>query len=254
MLEREGPFDLVLLGTRSEDGGTAQLGAQVAEILDLPFLASARYLSVQRQQLHVRGEHDDTWVQATVALPVVVSCAAGLIDPCEAPVDARELVPAERIRTVIAAEVGTAAPPAPHDESSGPIAVVVDPAQPDHTDALLDAAEGRADATTSPVVVITASTPGSEVVQPEDVARAVADWCSITSPSAVFVVADTVWGQELAGRLAVQLGSMRSIVTIDPRPAPTPSERESLTPPPVVTLTAQPRNRVRVVSRTRRAD
>jgi electron transfer flavoprotein alpha/beta subunit len=252
VLEREGPFDLVLLGRRSEDGGTGQLGAQVAELLDLPFVASARFLSMQRQRLHVRGEHDNTWMQATVALPAVVSCAAGLIDPCDASADARDLVPSEHIRTVTAEEVGTAAPASPHHGSSGPIAVVADPAQPDQTAALIDAAVGRADETTGQVVVVTASAPSSGDVQPEDVAHAVADWSRTTSPSAV-LVADTVWGQEVAGRVAARLGSMASITTIDPRSGGAAPTREPLTSS-VTTLTVHPRNRVRVVSRTRRAD
>ena len=37
-LEREGPFDLVLAGRNSVDADTGQVGPEVAELLDLPFV------------------------------------------------------------------------------------------------------------------------------------------------------------------------------------------------------------------------
>src|SRR4051794_19550833 len=45
-LEREGPFDLVLVGRNSVDADTGQVGPELAELLDLPFLTGVRYLAV----------------------------------------------------------------------------------------------------------------------------------------------------------------------------------------------------------------
>ncbi|MBM3672318.1 MAG: hypothetical protein FJW86_09100 [Actinobacteria bacterium] len=101
------PFDVVLLGGRSSDDATGLLGTNLAPLLGMPFAAWARYLSVQARRLHVRCEHEDEWVQLTVEMPAVVSCAADLIQPCGASPTARALVPAELIRTVAADQLAT---------------------------------------------------------------------------------------------------------------------------------------------------
>ena len=100
-----GGFDLVLTGRRGVDAHAGQVGAQVAELLGLPFAADARYLSLQRSTLHVRGQHDDGWGQVEVELPAVVSCAERLIDPCPSGRDAR-LASARPLRLVTAAGLG----------------------------------------------------------------------------------------------------------------------------------------------------
>jgi electron transfer flavoprotein alpha subunit len=81
-LEAEGGFDLVLTGRAGVDRDAGAVGPQLAELLGLPFVAGARYLSLQRDTLHVRCELDDGWAQVDVELPAVVSCAERLIDPC----------------------------------------------------------------------------------------------------------------------------------------------------------------------------
>ena len=121
IIEREGPFDLVLVGRQSTDIGTGQVGPMVAELLDLPFATGARYLSMQSNRLHVRCKHEDAWVQMTMQLPAVVSTASGLIDPCTMPAKALAAVPAEWIRTLTASDLG--AGPWGLDAS----AIVVDP-------------------------------------------------------------------------------------------------------------------------------
>lgn len=182
VITREGPFDIVLLGAESSDVDTGQLGPQLAELLDLPFVAAARYLSMQGSWLHVRGQHEDGWMQATVPLPAIVSCAAGLIDPCAMSPTARALVPTDQIRTVTAADLGRgpwgtdASPtsvrsmhagdvelPSPptrvplgHDNTSGaPIAVLIEPDRPDLARGLLGIAAGLADDIHGHVVGVT---------------------------------------------------------------------------------------------------
>lgn len=118
-LDREGPFDLVLVGRNSVDADTGQVGPELAELLDLPFATGARYLSLQKRTLHIRCEHDDGWVQAEVALPAVVSTAERLIDPCKVPPEERATVPADRIRRLTAADLG----PGPWGEAASPTTV-----------------------------------------------------------------------------------------------------------------------------------
>lgn len=118
-LEREGPFDLVLTGRSSVDADTGQVGAEVAELLDLPFATSVRHLSMQGRRLHLRCEHDDGWVQLEVDLPVVASCAERLIDPCKVDPAGRATVPADAIRTLTAADLG----PGPWGQAGSPTTV-----------------------------------------------------------------------------------------------------------------------------------
>jgi electron transfer flavoprotein alpha subunit len=105
-LNREGPFDLVLLGRNSVDADTGQVGPELAELLDLPFATGVRYLSMKGTTLHLRCEHDDGWVQAEISTPAVISAAERLIEPCKVPPDERTLVPGERIRVLTAADLG----------------------------------------------------------------------------------------------------------------------------------------------------
>ena len=70
-LEREGPFDLVLVGRNSVDADTGQVGPEAAQILDLPFVTGVRELEMHEDHLWARLEQDDEWVTANVALPGV---------------------------------------------------------------------------------------------------------------------------------------------------------------------------------------
>ena len=106
VLQREGPFDLVLLGRNSVDADTGQVGPQLAQLLDLPFATGVREFELGDGEVAVCLEHDDEWVDATVHLPAVLSVAERLIDPAKQPPDARAAVSADRIRTVSAAHLG----------------------------------------------------------------------------------------------------------------------------------------------------
>ncbi|HEY8057996.1 MAG TPA: hypothetical protein VID94_04555, partial [Acidimicrobiales bacterium] len=105
-LTREGPFDLVLAGRNSVDADTGQVGPQLAQLLDLPFATGVREFVLGEGEVRLRLEHDDEWVDATVSLPAVISCAERLIDPCKQPPDARAAVPTERLRTLTTADLG----------------------------------------------------------------------------------------------------------------------------------------------------
>ncbi len=100
------PFDLVLVGRNSVDADTGQVGPELAELLDLPFVTGARHLALAEGVLDIRAEYDDGWAQLRVALPAVVSTAERLIDPCKVEPPGRAAVSADRIRRVAAAELG----------------------------------------------------------------------------------------------------------------------------------------------------
>lgn len=105
-LRMEGPFDLVLVGRNSIDGGTGQVGPELAELLDLPFAAGVRRMRVADRVLELGLELEDGWEDVEVRLPALLSVAERLCAPCKAGPDERAAVPAPRIRRVIASALG----------------------------------------------------------------------------------------------------------------------------------------------------
>jgi electron transfer flavoprotein alpha/beta subunit len=107
-LDHEGPFDLVLTGRNSVDADTGQVGPELAELCDLPFLSGVRHLAIDDDDkvVSARCEHDDGWLQAEVHLPAILSCAERLIDPAKVDPPGRAAVPADRIRRLTAADLG----------------------------------------------------------------------------------------------------------------------------------------------------
>ncbi len=118
-LELEGPFDLVLTGRNSVDADTGQVGPELAQLLDLPFVTGARHLTLADHVLDIRAEHDDGWAQLRVALPAVVSTAERLIDPCKVDPPGRAAVAADRISTLTTADLG----PGPWGAAASPTVV-----------------------------------------------------------------------------------------------------------------------------------
>ncbi|HEY5173732.1 MAG TPA: FAD-binding protein, partial [Acidimicrobiia bacterium] len=118
-LEREGPFDLVLAGRNSVDADTGQVGPELAELCDLPFLGGVRHLAIDGTLVSARCEHDDGWLQAEVHLPAILSCAERLIEPAKVDVPERAQVPADRIRRVSASDLG----PGPWGQDASPTSV-----------------------------------------------------------------------------------------------------------------------------------
>jgi len=115
-IEHAGPFDLVLAGRNSVDADTGQVGPELAELLDLPFLTGVRHLQIEAGLVHARCEHDDGWVQVEVALPAVLSTAERLIEPCKVDPPGRAAVPAALIEVVDAATLG----PGPWGQDGSP--------------------------------------------------------------------------------------------------------------------------------------
>jgi electron transfer flavoprotein alpha subunit len=101
-----GPYDLVLLGLNSLDGETGQVGPELAELLDLPFASGVRRLEFLGDHLRLELEHDDGTQDVEVTLPAVLSVAERLCDPCKVDAAGRSAVPASRLSSVGAAELG----------------------------------------------------------------------------------------------------------------------------------------------------
>lgn len=103
-----GAFDLVLVGRNSVDADTGQVGPELAELLDLPFIAVARDLDVTDRVAMARCELDDGWRTVRVPLPAVVSVAERLCQPAKVPSEQRANVEAERLRRLSADALGAA--------------------------------------------------------------------------------------------------------------------------------------------------
>jgi len=118
-LRRLGPFDLVLCGRNSVDADTAQVPAELAQLLDLPLLAAVRELELDAGRLRARCETDDGTVSLEADLPAVLSCAERLCEPCKTPPEMRAEVAADRIRRLDAAALG----PGPWGQAGSPTRV-----------------------------------------------------------------------------------------------------------------------------------
>lgn len=105
-LAASGPWDLVLAGRNSIDADTGQAGPEVAQLLDLPFAAGVRELTITDDVARARCELDDPMEDAGSVLPAVLSVAERLTEPCKVPVQQRSEVRPERISTVRAADLG----------------------------------------------------------------------------------------------------------------------------------------------------
>jgi electron transfer flavoprotein alpha subunit len=105
-LGREGEFDLILVGRNSLDGDTGQVGPEIAQLLGLPFVTGVRHIGIDGDGLSVSVEYDDGSGEIEVALPVLVSVAERLCEPCKVPPAGRAAVPAERMQIVTAAALG----------------------------------------------------------------------------------------------------------------------------------------------------
>lgn len=106
-LRREGPFDLILCGRNSVDADTGQVGPQVAEMLDMPFVVSAKEIRLRQHELFAKSERDDGWAMVRVTLPAVLSAAERSCAPARADESARATVPATAIRRLTAAALGS---------------------------------------------------------------------------------------------------------------------------------------------------
>ena len=274
-----GPWDLVLAGRNSVDADTGQVAPELAELLDLPFLAGVKEIEIGDRAVEALCEHDDGFVRATCTLPALLSCAERLCEPAKIPPEQRATVDPTAIRVLSAADLpggpwGQAGSPttvgrvellevargrtvltgSPSEQAAvavarladsgawtagrsttdttadlpaargrqGPaVAVLVEPDRPRVAAELLGAAADVATKLTGHVVAVAfgpadgsaLSSMGADrvvVVEgaavEEDAAAAVAEWVEDVAP-AVVVAPGTMWGREVASRVAARLGA-----------------------------------------------
>src|SRR5215510_12039021 len=105
-INREGPFDLILVGKNSVDADTGQVGPELAELLGYPFASAVRMLDMADDTLRLGCEHDDAWVEIEVGLPAVLATAERLCAPARAEPEERAAVTPEKISTLRATDLG----------------------------------------------------------------------------------------------------------------------------------------------------
>ncbi len=84
-VRRLGPFDLVMLGARSSDSDSGQVGAQTAQILGLPFVSQAVALAAAEGGLTVTRRADGFVEVFAVSLPAAVSVHPRAAEPRDLP-------------------------------------------------------------------------------------------------------------------------------------------------------------------------
>ena len=81
-IQSVGDFDLILCGKQTTDGDTAQVGAEVAEYLDIPNVSNV--LSIQdytNDKLRLTASLDERIVDMTVSLPCLISVDGDINTP-----------------------------------------------------------------------------------------------------------------------------------------------------------------------------
>jgi electron transfer flavoprotein alpha subunit len=106
-LEQQGPFDLVIVGRNSVDSDTGQVGAQVAELLGLPFIGPVLELALTSDGIDATCDAGDGLTRLSTTVPVVLAAAERLCEPCKKSPADRAQVRADAIKTLSAADLGT---------------------------------------------------------------------------------------------------------------------------------------------------
>ena len=87
----------MLAGRNSVDADTGQVGPELAELLDLPFVTGVRHLALDATARSTCAASTTTaGCRPQVELPAVLSTAERLIDPCKVDPEGRAAVPADR--------------------------------------------------------------------------------------------------------------------------------------------------------------
>ncbi|HNF71398.1 MAG TPA: electron transfer flavoprotein subunit beta/FixA family protein [Chitinophagaceae bacterium] len=73
-------YDLILTGKESIDYGNGSVGAMIAELLDLPFVAQATRLDVQGNEVSLSREIEGGEEVLACNTPMVISCQKGMAE------------------------------------------------------------------------------------------------------------------------------------------------------------------------------
>ena len=80
-IRKQGEFDVVICGKQAVDGDTAQVGSQIAEMLDIPQVTNVSHLEWQENQVLATREHEDGYEVLEVALPLLLTVGKSLNTP-----------------------------------------------------------------------------------------------------------------------------------------------------------------------------
>ena len=81
-IRKSGEFDLIICGKQTTDGDTAQVGAEVAEYLDLPNVSNVLSVEDLRDgKLYVTASLDDKIISQSIALPCLISVDGDINTP-----------------------------------------------------------------------------------------------------------------------------------------------------------------------------
>lgn len=80
-IRRTGPYDLILAGDASSDGATGQVGAMVAELLELPCASDARSVETDGECVTVLRSWKEQRARVRMAVPCMVTVGLGSNTP-----------------------------------------------------------------------------------------------------------------------------------------------------------------------------
>jgi electron transfer flavoprotein beta subunit len=80
-------FDLIICGKESSDGMTAQVGPQLAELLNLPQLSYATEITVSRNSVRIKQKLEDGFRILETCLPALITVERGINQPRIPPMD-----------------------------------------------------------------------------------------------------------------------------------------------------------------------
>jgi electron transfer flavoprotein alpha/beta subunit len=80
-IKKLGHFDLILCGTKTLDGNTGQVGAELGEFLDLPQITYARRLEIQGEMLRAERAFEEGYELMETRLPALVTVIREINEP-----------------------------------------------------------------------------------------------------------------------------------------------------------------------------
>lgn len=80
-IRQQGEFDVIICGKQAVDGDTAQVGAQIAEMLDIPQVTNVSGLEWQDTSVLATREHEDGYEVVEVAWPLLLTVGKRLNTP-----------------------------------------------------------------------------------------------------------------------------------------------------------------------------
>jgi electron transfer flavoprotein alpha/beta subunit len=87
-IKKLGKYDLILCGRQALDGNTAQVGPQIAELLELPQVTYVQGIEVEGASLKVKRALEDGYEIVQTAMPALLTVTKDINVPRTPPIDA----------------------------------------------------------------------------------------------------------------------------------------------------------------------